>query len=69
MPTVSTIIATKKKVGAAKTAPDSFTPRRFTNITKATRKTASATLCSWTTGNAEATWATPEEMETATVRM
>ena len=69
VPTVSAIIATKKNVGTAKTKPDSFTPRRFMNITKTTRRTARPTLCSWTTGKAEATCATPDEIETATVRM
>ena len=69
VPTVSVIIATKKNVGTANTKPDSFTPRRLTTITKRTSTIASITLCSWTAGKAEATWATPEEIETATVRM
>ena len=69
VPTVSPIIATKKNVGSASTRPDSFTPRRFTTITKTTSAIPSATRWSWTTGKAEDTWATAEEMETATVRM
>ena len=69
MPTVSAIIATKKNVGTASTMPDSFTPRRLTTITKATSTIPSITRWSWTTGKAEATCATAEEMETATVRM
>ena len=70
VPTVSAIIATKKNVGTANTTPDSFTPRRFMNITKHhERRPPGATLCSWTTGKAEATCATPDEIDTATVRM
>ena len=35
-PSISTIITRKKYVGMANTMPDSFTPRRFTSITKNT---------------------------------
>ena len=68
-PTVTNIIATKKYVGIANTTPDSFTPRRLTIMTNATKTSAMATRCSNNAGNADVICATPEDTETATVRM
>jgi hypothetical protein len=56
-------------VGAANTAPDSFTPRRLIIVTSTTNSTASATRCANSTGNADVICATPDDTETATVRM
>jgi hypothetical protein len=66
---VRNIIPTKKYVGTANTAPDSLTPRRFTIMIKITNVTANPTRCPRSHGKAEAIWATPEETDTATVRM
>ncbi len=69
VPTVAYIAAMKKKVGTATTIPDSRTPRRFSTITPPTSTIASITRCESSPGNAETICATPEEIETATVRM
>ena len=53
----------------AKTRPDSFAPRRLMNDTSTTSTTATPTRNGKTAGKADASCATAEETETATVRM
>ena len=53
----------------AKIEPDSFTPRKFINMMKTTRTTEIGTRYRKRKGKAEVTWATPEDIETATVRV
>ena len=53
----------------AKIVPDSFTPRRLISITNITSATAIQTRSGYSAGNAEVICATPEEIETATVKM
>src|SRR3990172_12656381 len=67
-PTVRNIIARKKYVGTANARPDSRTPLKFTTITVRTSATARGTRYGNNSGKADVSWATPEDMETATVR-
>ncbi len=53
----------------AKIVPLSRTPRRLTSVMKPITLTAMATRKGTRPGKAETIWATPEEMDTATVRM
>jgi hypothetical protein len=66
---VRNAIPMKKYEGTAKTAPDSRTPLRFTTMIRTTNVTASPTRCPKKKGKADAIWATPDETDTATVRM
>ena len=59
----------RKKVGTATTRPDSRTPRRLITITRPTSATAIPTRYGSSPGNAETSCATPEDIDTATVRM
>jgi len=54
---------------AAKVAPDSRTPRRLIIMTNSTSPTAMKTRYEYSTGNAETICATPDDTDTATVRM
>ena len=63
------ITMTKKYVGIAKAVPDSFTPRKLINMIRKTAATASQTRYGSRYGKADMICATPEEMETATVKM
>ncbi len=56
-------------MGTEKTRPLSFTPRRLMMVMKPMMPTASGTRHGAMVGKAETIWATPEEMDTATVRM
>ena len=69
MPTVAYITTMKKKVGTATTVPDSRTPRRLMTITAITSTIAIHARCGKSAGNAETSCATPDDIETATVRM
>ena len=62
-------VATKQYVGMAKAVPDSRTPRRFSRAMTATTITAMRARCPSRAGKAEARLATPEDTETATVRV
>jgi hypothetical protein len=53
----------------AKMIPDSRTPRRFTIMTRSTNITERSTRWENRAGKAEAIWATPAAIDTATVRM
>ena len=64
MPTMTT----KPYVGSAKSAPASFTPRRFAAVTSATSPDAISTLWSASDGAAEVIAIVPAVIETATVR-
>ena len=50
-------------------APDSFTPRRLISMTKKISATEISTRYGSSAGNADVIWATPDEIDTATVRM
>jgi hypothetical protein len=65
---MATTPRTKPYVGTAKNRPDSFTPRRFIAVRKATSSSASATRCSASPVKAEMMLSTPAETDTATVR-
>ena len=60
----ATIDSTKPYVGIANSMPDSFEPRRFARVTKATKKTHSTTACSLATGSADPIANTPATIET-----
>jgi len=51
------------------TDPLSFTPRRLMRVTKAMMPTAMGTRQGERSGKADTIWATPDEMDTATVRI
>ncbi len=70
-PTTSVIPMTsrKKKVGMAKTEPLSRTPRRLTSVTRKMMATANTTRYGPRSGKAETICATPDEIDTATVRI
>ncbi len=53
----------------AKAVPDSRTPRRFSSAMTATTTTAISARWPSRAGNAEARLATPEDTDTATVRV
>jgi hypothetical protein len=53
----------------ANTLPDSFTPRKFISMTNTTSTTAIPTRYASRAGKAETICATPEEMDTATVKI
>jgi hypothetical protein len=62
-------LAMSAYVGRAKERPDSFTPRRFTTVSSTTMARLISTTHGPSPGNADARFATPDAMETATVRM
>ena len=68
-PTVTNIIRIKKYVGMEKAMPDSLTPRRLISMIRPINPTAIATRQGSRMGKADTSWATPDEMDTDTVRM
>ena len=67
IPISSTMLATKKYVGTAKTLPASRTPRRLAKAITSTRKIAMAVVPGARPGKTEVRAATPAATETATV--
>src|SRR4051812_26797700 len=68
-PMRASIIAMNAYVGTLKTTPDSRTPRRFTTVSSTIDQTQRRTVCGIRLGYADVIAATPDEIETATVRM
>ena len=65
----ASITRIKAYVGKLNAMPDSRTPRRLTTVSTTIDTTQSSTVCCSSDGYAEVIAATPDEMDTATVRM